>query len=241
MGETAPVTTRKVIEVGPDRVTVSETELVIEAKNPMPDWQVLELNPIPVYFEDKKYFLVEIRKSAPPFATRYLLHPWPEENFSNSKLFHAYDAETVAERDAGKRSGQMDEVTRACLLPFYPFLGLLWSGVQQRLVRFGFVPHTITGVSVFTGFLLVFAQGVFATVMINASLRSGKMMLGGMVRAMAKNDTLLGIPIYILDSLLLVACLADVAVRYSHYLREDQWFGGFLEWLMPKRKPRLDP
>jgi hypothetical protein len=40
----------------------------------------------------------------------------------------------------------------------------------------------------------------------------------------------------ILDSLLLVALIVDVPVRYSHYLRDDQWAGGFLEWLKPGKK-----
>jgi len=230
----------RVVQVGPDRVTVSDSELLIDARNPMPDWQVRELNPVPIYFEDKKFFLVETRKSQKPFAVRYLLHPWPEGNISNAKLFHSYDAEAVAERDAGRRSGQMDEVTRTCLLPFYPFLGLFWSGVQQRLVRFGFVPHAISGISIFSVFALVFAQGIFATVMINASIRSGKLMIGGLIRAMASQDTVFGVPIVLLDSLLLVACLADVGVRYTNYLREDQWFGGFLEWMIPKRSRKVE-
>ena len=32
----------------------------------------------------------------------------------------------------------------------------------------------------------------------------------------------------------MLALVADVAMRYTHYLREDQWTGGFLEWLAPK-------
>jgi len=41
------------------------------------------------------------------------------------------------------------------------------------------------------------------------------------------------IPIALLDSVLLLAFLADVPVRYAHYLREEEWAGGFLEWMVP--------
>jgi hypothetical protein len=63
-------------------------------------------------------------------------------------------------------------------------------------------------------------------------------MLGGMVRALVAENNLhvgpVSIPFALLDVLLLLACIADVLVRYSRYLREDQWNGGFLEWLLPK-------
>ena len=79
------------------------------------------------------------------------------------------------------------------------------------------------------------AQGYEAVVTINTSLRTGKMIIGGCLRAMSNHDYLhlgpVSIPIVLLDGLLTVACLADVAIRYSHYLREHEWAGGFLEWL----------
>ena len=61
------------MQIGPDRVTFTDDKVVIEAKHEMPDWEVRELNPVPVYLEDKKYFLVEKRRSDPPYAVRYLL------------------------------------------------------------------------------------------------------------------------------------------------------------------------
>jgi len=110
------------------------------------------------------------------------------------------------------------------------------------LSRFGFVPRAITGISIFTTFCLYFAQGVFATVMINASLRSGKMMVGGFVRALASDDYIhlgpIKFPIMILDGLLIIACVTDVIGRYNRYLHDDQWDGGFLEWLF-RRQPSL--
>jgi hypothetical protein len=239
MEATMEVKTETVINVGPDRVTRTGEDVLIEAKHPMSDWQVRELNPVPVYFEDRKYHLLEEGKAQAPFAQRYLLRPWPEGESTNVKAFYVYDAETVAEREAHLRRGHLEEVVHAGLFPFYPFLGLLWSGTQKRLQRFGFVPHSISGISIFTIFSLLFAEGVFVVILLNASLRSGKIMIGGMVRALVPADYLhlgpISIPVILLDALLALAFVADVCVRFGRHFQEDQWAGGFLEWLVPRR------
>ena len=219
-------------------MTIKETEVVIEAKHEMPDWEVREFHMIPIYFKDHKFHLVGKRKAQPPFAFRYVLQLWPEGHVQNPKLFHTYDADAVAEREAARRSRMCDVVVRCCLLPLYPVLGFLWSGIQRRLARFGFVPRSITGVSIFMSFCLLFTQGVFAVILINASTRSGKMMAGGMIRALTSVDHIhigrVSISVLTMDCLLFVALLADVLMRYGHYLRDDDWEGGFLEWLVPK-------
>jgi hypothetical protein len=233
----------RVIRIGPDQVTVTDEAVIIEARREMPDWEVREFQPPPIYFEDKKYILAEKRKGQPPYSAGYVLWPWPADKIPNAKQFHNYDAEAVAERDSARQSEKRDEVVWICLLPLYPFLGLLWSSAQQRLTQFGFVPRTITGISIFTVFCLLFAQGVFAVVMINSSARSGQMMVGGLIRAMINQDHFqvgpVSVPVAILDFLLALAFLADVAIRYSCFLREHEWTGGFLEWMVPQslRKP----
>jgi hypothetical protein len=239
--ETVEANSQREIKVGPDRVLVSDNELVIDARRPFPDWDVREINQVPVYFQDKKYYLVERRKAEPSFAVRYVLLPWEEDLSTCAKGFHNYDEEAVAAREGQHRGSQQDDLVRAFLMPFYPLMGYLWSGTQRRLTRFGFVPHSLSGVSIFMSFCLVFAQGVFAVVLINTSLRSGKVALGGLIRAMAPGDAIhLGpvrIPVALLDIVLVIALLADVAIRYTEYLKEDEWSGGFLEWLLrrPKR------
>ena len=242
MPETLESKSERVINVGPDRVTIREHEVIIEAKHSMPDWEVREMNPVPIYFEDKKFHLVHKGKAESPYAVRYLLRPWPEGHSSGTMLFFNYDAEAVAERDGGRRVGQRDELCRAFLMPVYPFLGLLWSGTQRRLTRFGFVPHAISGISIFITFCLAFGQMVFASIMLNASARTGKVMVGGFIRALAGADHFqigpVAIPVLLLDCLLMLALVADFAIRYSNYLREDQWAGGFLEWLV-RRKQKL--
>jgi hypothetical protein len=230
----------RTLSVGPDRVTITETEAVIEARHPLPDWDVREINHVPVYLEDKKYFLVEKRKGEAPYAVRYVLHPWPQYQETNAKTFHAYGEDVVNERDAGLRRGALDDVGRAFLMPLYPVLGLFWSGAQTRLMRFGYIPHAITGFSIFTVFSLLFGQTVFAAILLNTSLRTGQVVFGGFLRALASTDRLslgpLGFSIGFLDIFLAIALLVDLLVRYSLYLRDDQWAGGFFEWAVPKRK-----
>src|SRR6185503_8510864 len=173
-----------------------------------------------------------------PYAFRYVLRRWPEAHIDSAPFFHTYNAETVAERDWTRRSGRREEWARLALMPFYPFLGFLWSGAQKKLIRFGFAPQSITGVSIFFGFCLLLLQGAFAAIMLNVGARMGNVTLGGMMLAFTGHTHFqigpISIPVSLLDSLLLIALLADVPVRYSHYLGEEEWAGGFLEWMVPK-------
>jgi hypothetical protein len=230
----------QVIRIGPDQVTISDTEVVIEAKHETADWEVRTHNAPAIYFREKKYLLVEQGEAQLPYKIRYVLRPWPPGKIPNPKMFLTYGEDSVADRDSFRRGEALNEVMWVCLLPLYPFLGMLWSNAQQRLVRFGYVPRTITGLSIFTSFGMMLMQGVFVVVTINASMRLGKMMVGGMFQAMSGQDSMhlgpVSIPMFLLDGLLALACLADVCVRYSNYLREDQWIGGFLEWLIPQAR-----
>jgi hypothetical protein len=206
--QTAP---HPVLRVGPDRVTLADGLVIIEAARPMPDWQVREFTPIPICFRNRKYRLVGKRKAQPPFAICYVLEPWPESYISNSKLFLTYDAETVAQREADRRSNISDEIVRACLLPFYPFLGLLWSGTQKRLMRCGFTPHSISGTSIVTTLIAFMAYGTL-----------GIALVGGL--------RFVALP---LNVIVLLALFVDLIIRYFRYATDDQWAGGFLEWLLP--------
>jgi len=238
MQEQAEAKKERRIRVGPDQVTVTDDAVVIEAKFELPEWEVRSYQAPAIFFEEKKYLLVEIGRAHPPYVFRYVLHPWPEGKVANPKLFHTYNAETVAERDACRRGEAFNEIMWICLLPFYPFLGLLWSGVQRQLHRFDYLPRTITGLSIFTVFGLALTQGALIALTLQASVRSGQMMAGGILRAVLNRSYLelgpISIPVIILDILLILAFLADVGIRYTYYLRDDQWSGGFLEWVMPK-------
>lgn len=231
------------LQIGPDHITVTDQEVVIQAKRELPDWEVREFQVVPIYFEDRKYHLVEKNRAASPFAWRYVLHPWPEAGLDTAKRFLVYDADAVTQRD-GDHAGEIrSRLGYAFLLPLYPLLGLSWSGVQERLGRLGFVPRTLTSISIFTVFSLAFAQLVFVSISINATVRSGHMMIGGLLRLIGNSDQLgfgpLSLPMAWADTALFVALVADAAMRYTYYLREDQWTGGFLEWVLPKRRARI--
>ncbi len=176
----------------------------------MPDWQVRELNPVPIYFEDGKYVLVQRQKGRRPYAATYLLKPWPGDQVSNSFRFHTYDAQTVAERDAAWRGGQVAEVIRLLLLPVYPLLGLLWSGTQERLTRFGFVPRYLTRISIVTMGLGIIPGTFLGVLLIGATPLLATMLM-----------------------LFLVAAMLDSLMRSHYYTRDEVWTGGFLEWVLP--------
>jgi hypothetical protein len=228
----------RVVEIGPDKVTIMDSQVVIDAKREMPDWKMRSFKVIPIYFENKKYYLADKRDAQKPHAVRYILKPWVDGKFDSATIFQNYDAETVAERDSSQRSEKRGEMAWAFLLIFYPFLGLLWSRTQQRLNRLGFVPRSITSLSIFTTFSLIFCQAFFVAISFQATARSGVIMIGGMIRAFAPVDHLqigpVGIPLYIFDIVVTIAMSVDASVRYTQYLRDDEWVGGFLEWLFPK-------
>jgi len=238
MSEQTETKNERTIRIGPDQVTVTDLEVVIEARHEMPDWQVQTLNAPAIYFEDKKYLLIEKGDAKPPYSVRYVLQPWPAGKTANAKLFHTYCAEAVAERDADRRGETLNEIMWVCLLPLYPFLGMLWSRTQQRLLRFGYLPRTITGLSIFMTFGLLLTQCAFIALLLQASVRSGTMMIGGMIRALVGRNYLemgsISLPVGVFDVILVLLLLTDLGIRYTNYLREDQWTGGFLEWLVPK-------
>jgi hypothetical protein len=239
MSESQTQTTPKVVRIGPDRVTIQGSEVVIQAKHRMPDWTVREINPEPIYFQENKFYLIQTRKGQGGYEVAYVLHPWPRDLSSTAKRFFSYDAEAVAERESGIRGGYLEMVTRALLTPFYPFLGFFWSGAQRWFSRFGFEPHSISGISIFMVFGMIFTQGIFAIVTINGSIKSGKLMIGGFIRAMSgRSDLQFGsfsLPIAWLDCLLMALLFVDLSMRYTYYMREHDWCGGFLEWLV--RRP----
>src|SRR6266850_6214100 len=109
MSESAAGVEAKTIQMGPDQVTIKENEVIIEAKHRMEEWKVRDINPWPVYFNDKKYNLAEARKAQKPYEATYVLVPWPADLSTTAKGFYTYDAEALAERSATKRRGQFDD------------------------------------------------------------------------------------------------------------------------------------
>ncbi|HKQ38029.1 MAG TPA: hypothetical protein VJ063_08120 [Verrucomicrobiae bacterium] len=236
------VQAQETVKMGPDVVTIEGDRVTIDAKHAMPEWQVREFSPTPIYFRDKKYFLCRKAPATKPFAIRYFLDPWREGTPAGKVSFN-YDEEAIAQREAEIRGGHVDDVGRAGLIFLYPFLGLLWSGSKERLRRFGFDSRSITGISIFMVFGLVLLDLVFAKTLIFRSLKAGDVVIGGMLRAFSGVDALhfgsVVIPMLWLDILLLALLFADMLIRYSHHLGGEEPCWGFCEWvkcLVPRKK-----
>lgn len=237
------------IKVGPDQVTILEDYVVIDARRPMPDWQVREFARIPIYFQEKKYFLRHKEQADKPYAIRYVLESWPADNTEVCRTTLEYNEEAVAERDSAVRGGQLETVVRPVLLFLYPFLGLLWSDTKDKLARFGIISRTVTGLSNFIIFALLLVYGIFAQTLMAGSLKSGKLALGGIIRSFASQDSwnlgVCQISIFWLDCAVFTVLLLDLFIRYSHYARQGEMAEinlGFCEWLkLPFQRKSSQP
>lgn len=212
-----------IIQVGTDRVCVGSEGVVIEARQPM-DWPVREFCRVPIHFEGRKYFVRSSGEAVAPYARRYDLWPWPADQPEQTTRVVVYDAAYAAERDAMARARRSGDRWHFILLPFFPFLGLCWSGFKNDvLMKAGFEPRSITSASIALVFNWLIIEGIFV-----GWLR------GGMLMWFLGNGNLRGV-----DLLLTVLLFADVVLRYGQHLQSDvdrPW--GFCEWLQPrKRKP----
>jgi hypothetical protein len=228
------------IKVGPDQVTIGGDKVTIDARHIFADWQVREYSRIPIYFQEKKYFLRQKSPGQKPFAMRYVLELWPaDSSATTSRVMLEYSEQVVAEREAAIRGGHYEDVGKAALLLVFPFLGMLWSGTKLKLARFGIISRTVTGISIMITFGLIMLDGVFAKMLMMGGIRSGKAVVGGIIRTFAGKDyfDIAGLPVRIvwLDCALFVILVADLLIRYSQHLRDEEPNFGFLEWAFRSR------
>lgn len=210
------------LAVGVDKVWAEGETIFILSTREMQEWRIREFQRMPIYFRGSKYYLRNKTQAMRPFVVRYELAPWPQDFHDQSSRFVTYDEDYVAQREAGSRSEVKAEWVRSCLLPFYPFLGFLWSGFKERvLMRYGFLPISITSASVMLAFHFWVLEGVFA-----GWLR------GGLLMAVFSSPALAW-----LDFALLPVLGLDCVVRCNQLLRgEVESPYGFLEWLWPAKK-----
>jgi hypothetical protein len=223
------------IAVGPDQVEITATQVIINARHPMPDWQVREYSRIPIYFRDQKYFLRQKSAGQKPFAARYLLELWPADNKEIAPTTFDYNEEVVKEREAAIRGRHFETVVQAALLLVYPLVGLFWSKTKDNLARFGVAARTTTGISIMLTFGLVLLDGVFAKMLLMGSLKTGRVAVGGILRTFAGQDHWevgsIALPIVWFDVALFIVLVLDVLLRYSQHLRDDGVNFGFMEWM----------
>jgi hypothetical protein len=206
-----------IIKIGSDRVYVGEDRVVIDAVEPM-DWQVREFCRVPIFFEGRKYFLRSQSSLEWPYAQRYELWLWPDDLHEASPQTVTYDESYAARRNEAAQVRRRHERIHFWLLPFYPLLGLCWSGFKNRvLCRWGFEPRSITSASVVLVFNLLVVEVIFV-----GWLQGG--LLATFINGNLRN----------VDLTLTLAFMSDVIMRYSQLLKSDverHW--GFCEWLWP--------
>jgi len=204
------------LRVGSDKVLWFGESVLIHATREMPDWQVREFCKIPIYFDGRKYYLKKKLRLERPYAMSYELDPWPEDLHEESNLDITYDAQYVAQRDQLIQSDKRNDLGRALLLPFFPFLGFLWSGFKDRkLERFGLSPVSMTTASVLLEFALVVIEVIFLFIFHYGFAQ-----------------VVLGLSTSRFDFTLFVLLLVDMIARADQVLRGVDPPAGFLEWLV---------
>lgn len=215
--------------VNKDYLTISGDYVIIDAAHEIPEWQVREFQRLPIFLGDFKFFLRHKAAGQPPFAMRYTLERWPDNaHFDAAPISFTYDEQFVAERDAEHARLKRYEKLGAGLMCLYPVLGFLWSGTKKKLVPAGFVPRSITGVSIFTCVCLLLLQGTF----IRMRLGLFTLLFGKIQRI---ETGLLG-----LDYLLFAFMIVDIVLRFDQHIKNTAEFPwGFGEWITKpfRRKP----
>ena len=208
------------MKFGSDVICTGPDSLVILASHSM-DWQAREFCRVPIYVEGRKYFLRSMSKAGSPFAMRYELSPWPETLREESSEAVHYTKHFVAERDREAVRARRGDAVNFLLLPFYPLLGLCWSGFKRGpLHRAGFEPSSITKASVVMLFHFWVAEGIFVG-----------WLHGGLLMLVFSSPT-----IQTFDWLLIFVLTADTMVRGSGAMRLGTGYHlGFCEWLWPGR------
>lgn len=179
------------------------------------DWPIREFCRMPIWFEGRKYYL---RAKHRDTSARHIyeLWLWPNDLHHGSTQSVVYDRAYVAERDQLAVVTRRRSIAYYMLLPFYPFLGLLWSRCKNNvLVPAGFEVKSITSASIALTFYSFFALGVFIG-----------WLQGGVLAWFASPE------LQWLDWLIVLALGADSAMRFGQSLKCDvECYWGFCEWL----------
>lgn len=212
--------------IGPDRVIRLPDGAIIYAAREMPDWQIREFCKIPILFEGRKFYLLQKHRTDPPYALAYELSAWPDDLHEESPVKITYDEGYVARREQEARQDSRDELVRFCLLPFYPFLGYLWSRFKDdSLERFGFQPRPITAASITFSLGVILLEGIFL----------GFVDAGWLASSISPR-------FQVVDFALFGVLLVDSGIRMPQLFGGVESPDGLLEWLLrPFRDPPAPP
>ena len=215
-----PQADQQTLWVGKDHLTITEDFVVIDAAQEILDWQVREFQRMPIFLGDFKFFLRQKVKGEAPFAMRYILQRWPEDAaFDSAPCSFTYDEQFVAERDADHARNERYEKLGRILICLYPLLGFLWSGTKKKLVPAGFIPRSITGVSIFTCICLLLLQGTFMRMRI------------GFITLIFGNLSRLNFELLIADYALFGLMVLDIIFRFDQHIKNVEYPWGFCEWV----------
>ena len=215
--------------VGKDHLTIGDSFVVIDAAKEISDWQVRDFQRMPIFLGDFKFFLCQKLAAEKPFAVRYVLERWPEDaNLSAAPISFTYDEQFVLERDAEHARGEKLETLGRVLICLYPLLGFLWANTKRKLIPAGFIPRSITGVSVFSCVCLMLLQGTFVRMRV------------GLFTFLFGNVAKLSVGLLVADYALFGIMLLDIVLRFDQHIRhttDHPW--GFCEWITApfRRKP----
>jgi hypothetical protein len=191
------------LQVGPDLVRIEEGNLVIYSGRDMPDWVVREFCRPDIWFQEQRFYLCARQSMPGPFRWKYTLCPWQVEDLEPVPYSIRYSELYVQERERQFQSELAASSAHQFLLPVYPFLGFLWSGLKEHLESLGFNARSITSTSVMIEFGAVLVLGIYIGY------------LGGWS---------------IINVLMLLTLTVDVVFRYDAVLRDKMRQPGLLEW-----------
>ena len=216
--------------IGRDHLTITPDQVVIDAAQEMPDWQVREYQRMPIFLGESKFFLRQKIQAKKPFALRYVLERWPEEaSFDAAAFSFTYDEDYVRQRDTAHEEEKRADKIGMAMLWLYPVLGFLWAGTKKKLMPLGFISRSITGVSIFTGLCGMILQGTF----LRMRLGLLTLLLGWM--------NLPELLLLALDYALLGLLLVDSVLRFDQHLKGAEHPWGFGEWMTkPFKKKSLE-
>lgn len=192
------------VNIGPDLVRIEAGVLVIYSKRDMADWVVREFKRPAIWFKGHKFYLRAKTEAIQPFRWKYTLWPWTPDMLEPPPYEIDYGEDYVRAREAEFRGRLKASSVHWSLLPFYPLLGFLWSGVKDRLVDFGFNPRSITSLSVMLEFGFTLFWGIYVGYLLQGSLT---------------------------NFFILFVLIADVIFRYDSMLGDKPTQPGFLEWV----------
>jgi hypothetical protein len=225
-----PNTAQSGCKVGPDQIWFVGHRVVIYAASEMPGWQVRGHQKIPVFFQGKKYSVVNIADASSPHAKRYELTPWSMGDYGESTCVIHYDEDYVKRRDQAVQADVVEDRVRTFMFFVWPFLGFFWSHTKQAVIeKHGFSPPAVTKVSLALEFVGVLAWSIHWSFTGGLATVFMKPFVGYTFGEWAFSNA-----IWVLAALLQL--WADCVVRYDDLIRDEDYPSGLMEW--PVRKTR---